>query len=232
MATERGAAGAGPAGAGADPSDESDGRLVTALLSGDESAFERCVDGWSGAMLRVARLHVASDASAEEVVQEAWLAALRGLPGFEGRSRLRTWVFRIVVNLAKTRGERDRRTVPLSSLLPDDEGPTVDPDRFQGEGDPFPGGWRQFPDPWPSSPEGAYLASETRGVLRAALEGLPERQRLVMTLRDVHGYGADEVCELLDLSPGNQRVLLHRARAAVRLVVERYFAGDRAGEGS
>lgn len=228
MSTQPGVGAPGPAQAGSEAGD-ADAPLVTALLAGDEAAFARCVDGWSGAMLRVARLHVSTDASAEEVVQEAWLAALRGLPGFEGRSRLRTWVFRIVVNLAKSRAERERRVVPLSSLLPEDQDPTVDPARFQGEGEPFPGGWRQFPDPWPSSPEGAYLAAETRGVLRAALERLPERQRTVMALRDVHGYGADEVCDLLDLSPGNQRVLLHRARAAVRHDLERYFAGERAG---
>jgi RNA polymerase sigma-70 factor, ECF subfamily len=197
-----------------------DADILAALRAGDEAAFAQLVDRWSPGMLRLARLHVSTQASAEEVVQEAWLAALRGLDRFEGRSHLRTWVFRIVSNLAKTTGVREARTTPFSAV---DTGPTVDPARFRGADDPYPGGWRQFPATWPQGPEATVLASEALDVVRDGLEGLPARQRAVMALRDIDGFAAEEVCELLELSPGNQRVLLHRARAGVRVHLERYF---------
>lgn len=199
-----------------------DGATVAALAARDEAAFTRLVDHWASAMFRVARSHVSTDASAEEVVQDTWLAVLRGLDRFEGRSSLRTWVFRILVNTAKTRGVRERRTVPMSALTPADTGPTVDADRFRGPDDAYPGGWKVFPAPWPS-PEHGVLGDDARTVVVAAIAGLPARQRTVVTLRDVHGFGADEVCTMLDLSPGNQRVLLHRGRAAVRARLERHF---------
>lgn len=173
-------------------------------------------------MLRLARCHLSTDASAEEVVQEAWIGVLRGLAGFEGRSRLRTWVLRIVVNIAKTRGRQEHRVTPFSSVTASDE-PTVDPDRFQSASEPHPGGWRAFPPGWPALPEGAVLSAEINDVVRAALVALPQAQRTVMELRDIHGYEAAEVCEALVLSEGNQRVLLHRARAAVRQRIESYF---------
>ena len=208
-----------------------DGELVERLRQGDEQAFAHLVSGWSPVMLRVARGHVSTDASCEEVVQETWMAVIRGLDGFEGRSSLRTWVFRILTNLAKTRGVREARSVPLSSWAPqEDSGPTVDPDRFRGPDDQYPHNWTPVgkPTPWEPGPEQSAVAAETRQLLGRALGGLPERQRAVVTLRDVHGLSSEEVCEALQLSPENQRVLLHRGRAKLRGVLEDYYRG--AGE--
>jgi RNA polymerase sigma-70 factor (ECF subfamily) len=196
--------------------------LVTALRAGEEGAFAAMVDGWSGSMLRTARLHVPTDSAAEEVVQETWLAVLTGLEGFRGEASLRTWVYRILINQAKTRGIRERRTVPFASLAGEDDGPTVDPARFQGAGDPHPGGWRRFPEEWP---EESFLSREVHTVVARALDGLPPRQRAVVAMRDLEGHTAEEVSELLAISLGNQRVLLHRGRAVVRAHLERYFAG-------
>jgi RNA polymerase sigma-70 factor, ECF subfamily len=187
-----------------------DADLVARLRTGDQAAFATIVRGWSPAMLRVARAHVRTDATAEEIVQEAWMGVLRALPGFEGRAMLRTWVFRILVNVARRRGRLEARTyVEL-------EGPTVDPDRFRGEDDPYPGHWRDDAAPTAWEPESALLAAEFRDVLGRALAQLPERQRAVVELRDVHGLEPTEVCELLELTLGNQRVLLHRGRARLR----------------
>jgi RNA polymerase sigma-70 factor (ECF subfamily) len=200
-----------------------DSEVVAALRSGDESVFARLVDEWSPAMLRLARMHVSTRESAEDVVQEGWMAALRGVDRFEGRSSLRTWVFQIVLNIAKTRGVKEHRVVPFSSAFGEGAGPTVDPERFQSASEPSPGGWRQFPAPWPT-PESVLLSNETRAVIDSSLEHLPERQRVVIELRDVDGYEPEEVCTLLELTPGNQRILLHRARASVRRELELYFA--------
>ena len=161
---------------------------------------------------------------AEEVVQETWLAVLQGLDRFRGEASLRTWVYRILVNQAKGRGVRERRTVPFASLAPEDDGPTVDPARFQGPDEPHPGGWRQFPEEWP---EHVALTREVRDVVTGALGELPDRQRVVVALRDLDGHTADEVCDLLGISAGNQRVLLHRGRAVVRAHLERYLAPGR-----
>jgi RNA polymerase sigma-70 factor (ECF subfamily) len=166
---------------------------------------------------------VRSDASAEDVVQEAWVAALRGLDGFEGRSRLRTWVLHIVANIAKTLGEREHR-VSLFSAAAFGEGPTVEPGRFCAVGEPNAGAWRALPVTWPALPEGALLSAEAQEVVREAVADLPEGQRAVIELRDIYGYDSSEVCDALGLTPGNQRVLLHRARASVRQSVEPYFA--------
>jgi len=198
-----------------------DHALVTALRDGDERAFAALVDGWSGWMLRLAREHVPTPSVAEEVVQETWLAVLEGLDRFRGEAALRTWVYRILVNQAKRRGTRERRTVPFASLTPEDSSPTVDPERFQGRGEPHPGGWRQFPEEWP---EQAALAREVHDVVAAALTGLPARQRIVVALRDLDGHSAEEVCDLLGITAANQRVLLHRGRAVVRAHLEQYFA--------
>ena len=209
-----------------DASERSDDvALVTRLRAGDEQTFAALVDGWSGWMLRLARQHVATLSVAEEVVQETWLAVLEGLDRFRGEASLRTWVYRILVNQAKGRGVRERRTVPFASLAPEDDGPTVDPARFQGAGEPFPGGWRQFPEEWP---EQVALSREVHDVVTGALTGLPARQRLVVALRDLDGQSAEEVCDLLDISAGNQRVLLHRGRAVVRAHLERYFSDTQA----
>jgi RNA polymerase sigma-70 factor, ECF subfamily len=209
--------------AGAGSSPPNDATIVAAWRAGNEQVFAAVVDAWSPAMLRLARLHVASREVAQDVVQETWIAAVRGIDRFEGRSSLRTWVFKILLNIARTTGAKEHRTQPFSSTFTDENGPTVDPSRFQGPTDRHPGGWRQFPDPWPT-PEHAALAGEMRTVVEACVANLPDRQRAVIELRDVHGYDADEVCDLLDLTPGNQRVLLHRARATVRRDLEHYFA--------
>ena len=193
-----------------------DAVVVQRLRQRDEAVFALLLDTWSRGMLRAARAYVASDQSAEDVVQDTWLAVVRGIDRFEGRSSLRTWVYRILVNLAKTRGVREGRTVPVG--LPDDS-PTVDPARFQGPDDRYPGHWRAFP----ASPESWVLSREVHSLLDRALAGLPERQRIVITLRDVEGYTSEEVCSILEISAANQRVLLHRARAAVRGRLEEYF---------
>ncbi len=174
-------------------------------------------------MLLVARTFVSTDASAEEVVQDTWLAVIRGIDRFEGRSSLRTWVYRILVNTAKTRGVRESRTVPWSSVPGDeDRGPTVDPGLFQGADDQYPGGWRSFPRAWQSS-ERIVVAGELRTMVRSAIDALPERQRVVLTLRDVVGHSSADVCQILDISGANQRVLLHRARATVRARLAPYL---------
>jgi RNA polymerase sigma-70 factor (ECF subfamily) len=205
---------------------DDDAELLARLRGGDEGAFAAIVSGWSPMMLRVARGHVSTDASCQEVVQETWMAVVRGLDAFEGRSSLRTWVFRILTNLAKTRGVREARSVPMSTWAPDDEtGPTVDPTRFRPASDEYPHNWTPVgaPASWQPGPEQAAVAAETRRLLGAALTDLPERQRAVVTLRDVHGLSSEEVCEVLDLSAANQRVLLHRGRARLRTVLEDYY---------
>ena len=189
-----------------------DDLILGRLRAGDEQAFAALVDKYHRSMVRLVRGYVPSDAVAEEVVQEAWLGVLRGLDRFEGRSSLRTWIFRIAVNQAKTHGARERRMAASESLSE----PSVDPDRFQN------GGWVRPPVPW-SHAEDRVLAAETHGVVRAAIEGLPDMQRSVISLRDVMGLSAPEVCELLELSEGNQRVLLHRARSRVRSSLEQYM---------
>jgi RNA polymerase sigma-70 factor (ECF subfamily) len=209
--------------------------LLERLRAGDPSAFAELVDTWSPMLLRVARLYVSTGASAEEVVQETWLAVIEQLDRFEGRSSLRTWVFRILENRARSRGVRDARTVPWSSAFGedgDDRGPTVDPARFRGPGDQWPGGWTPAGRPiaWPP-PEDAALAAEVRAELRTALDELPERQRTVVELRDVHGLTSEEVCERLGLSAGNQRILLHRGRARLRDRLDGVYR-DLTGEGA
>ena len=191
-----------------------DPELLVRLRTGDQAAFAAIVRGWSPAMLRVARSHVRTDATAQEIVQETWMGVLRALPGFEGRAQLRTWVFRILVNVARRRGRIEARTIVEL------EGPTVDPDRFRDDDDPYPRHWRDEAAPRAWDPEPALLAAEFRDVLVTALAELPQRQRAVVELRDVHGLGPAEVCELLELTPANQRVLLHRGRARLRAALE------------
>jgi RNA polymerase sigma-70 factor (ECF subfamily) len=198
----------------------SDDVLVARLRERDEAAFAQMLDAWSTAMRRLARSFVSTDDSAAEVVQETWLAVIEGIDRFEGRSSLKTWVYRILTNTAKRRGIREHKVVPMSSV--DDSGPTVDPSRFRPAGDPFPGHWWQFPPAWPS-PEQGLLSGEVRSYLAEALAELPERQRLVVVLRDVEGCPYDEVCELLGITAANQRVLLHRARAFLRGKLEEYY---------
>ena len=199
--------------------------LVARLRAGDERAFEALVERHYGMMLAVARGYVRTRAVAEEVVQEAWVGVLNGIARFEGRSSLRTWIMRIVVNIAITRGEREARMIPFSTLAPEGDEPAVDPDRFRDESDGFPGHWRAYPANWAALPDDALLSRETLDVLMGAIEELPDPQRVVITMRDVAGCSAEEVCGTLDVSDGNQRVLLHRARSHVRNALERHLDG-------
>ena len=201
--------------------DEAD--LIAALRARDESAFAELVDLHTAAMLRVARGYVASREIAEEVVQEAWVALIKGIDTFEGRSSLRTWLFTVMINIAKKRGMRERkdRDMQIAAFT----GGTVDPARFRGGDDEWPGHWTDdsTPSAFPTSPEGAVLSGELMAVARRELDRLPERQRIVVTLRDVLDMDSDEVRKLLDISVANQRVLLHRGRAAVRQALEDYL---------
>ena len=189
--------------------------VIEALRAGDETAFARLVKEYGASMLRVARMYVGSRAVAEEVVQEAWLAVLNGIGAFEGRSTLKTWIFRILTNIAKTRGQREGRSVPFSALAPDDEN-AVDPDRFAENGH-----WSSPPQSF--GPEERLLGSETQSVVDGAVAALPPSQALVITMRDVEGFSAEETCNALDISETNQRVLLHRARSKVRQALEDYL---------
>ena len=202
-----------------------DAELVARLRARDDAAFGLVLDAWSGGMARVARSIVSTHASADEVVQDAWLAVIQGVSRFEGRSSLKTWVYRILVNTAKRRALREGRQISWSPVAGEDDTPTVDPARFGGPGDRFPGHWVAFPAPWPS-PEQDMLAGEVLARVEAALVELPERQRVVITLRDVEGYSPDEVSSILEISAANQRVLLHRARAFVRGKLEEYFVAS------
>jgi RNA polymerase sigma-70 factor, ECF subfamily len=204
---------------------QEDLQLVKALRAGDEVAFMMLVGRYGPAMLRLARMYVPTRAIAEDVVQEAWLGVLKGLDGFQGRSSLRTWIFRILVNTAKTRGQRESRSIPFSSLwLPDPEfEPAVEPERFRPAGDPSPDGWLDGPMSWEGVPEDRLLSQETLQHVQASIDALPPNQREVIRLRDVLGWSSDEVCHALDISATNQRVLLHRARSKVRAALERYF---------
>ena len=198
-----------------------DALLVEGLRAGDEAAFAAVMRMYGRGMLRVAEMYVSSRAVAEDVVQEAWVGVLRGIGRFEGRSSLKTWLYRIVANTAKTRGVRESRSVPFSSLGDDGDEGTVDADRFLGSGDRFPGHWAVPPQAW--APEGRLLADETLGVVERAIDKLPPAQRAVITMRDVQGFTSEEVCNALDLTETNQRVLLHRARAKVRRALEEYM---------
>jgi RNA polymerase sigma-70 factor, ECF subfamily len=197
--------------------------LIAALRKGDEAAFAQLVDQHTPSMLRVARGYVPSREIAEEVVQETWIALLKGIDNFEGRSSLRTWLFAVMINVAKARGVRERRDA--DAAVSAFTGGTVDPARFRTADDPYPGHWKQGeePSPFPDTPEGSVLGNELVDIARRELEKLPERQRMVVTLRDMLGFDSSEVCELLDITIANQRVLLHRGRAAVRQVLEDYL---------
>jgi RNA polymerase sigma-70 factor, ECF subfamily len=205
-----------------------DHELVQRLRDRDESAFVELIDRYGATMLRVAQMYVRDRATAEEVVQETWLAVLNGIDRFEERSSLKTWLFRILTNRAKTRGQRDGRMVPFSALAgaSDEPDPSVDPDRFFGPDSPHPGAWAAPPVAWPQE---KLLESETLGVIEMAIDELPETQRDVILLRDVDGWTPMEVSDALGITDGNQRVLLHRARSRVRAALERYLNPEIAG---
>ena len=207
---------------------DSDGALVERLRAGDEAAFSELLQRYSGALLRFVRMYVPSTAVAEEVVQETWLGVLAGLDRFEGRSSLRTWLFRIALNRARTRGSRERRTVPFASLADREAGedhPSVAPERFLGpDHDRWPRHWATPPRRWEEVPDRHLESEEAMARVRAAIAELPPAQRAVITLRDIEGWESAEVCNALEISETNQRVLLHRARSRVRADLETYFA--------
>lgn len=194
--------------------------LVAALRAGDERAFVELVRAHSPGMRRLALTFVRSPTLADDVVQEAWLGVLRGLDRFEGRSALRTWLYTIVANIARTRAKREARSIPLSSLArfddDADDAPSVDPERFLADGH-----WARPVEPWR-----AVLDAEARRVVDEAIAELPPRQRQVIQLRDVEGWSAEEVRNVLELSETNQRVLLHRARSKVRAALAAYLGDD------
>jgi RNA polymerase sigma-70 factor (ECF subfamily) len=200
--------------------------LVSALRAGDERAFMELVQRHHASLVRLAQVFVGSPAVAEEVAQETWLAALEGIGRFEGRSSVRSWLFSIAANRARTRGQREARTAAFSSLQPEDEdAPAVDPSRFLPEDHPrWPGHWAAPPEQWP---EERLLRQETLQLARSAIDALPPAQRQVIVLRDVEGCSAEEVCATLGISDGNQRVLLHRARSKVRAALEQHLGGPR-----
>jgi RNA polymerase sigma-70 factor, ECF subfamily len=200
--------------------------LLEALRRGDEAAFVQLVTALHGSMLRLAMVHVADRAIAEEVVQDAWLGVLQQLDRFQGRSSLKTWILRIVSNRAKTRAIRDRRTVPFSTLPGGDQDgdePVVEPDRFLPAGHRWAGHWASSPSSWRDVPEDLLLSQETMTEVERAIDRLPPTQRAVLIVRDVEGMTAAEACQLLGLTEGNQRVLLHRGRSRVRAHLERYL---------
>ena len=203
-------------------------QLLHALRAGDEGAFAALVREYHPSLVRIARTYVSTTVAAEEVAQETWLGVLNGLDRFEGRSSLRTWIFRILTNIAKTRAVRDRRSLPFSSLgeETDEEEPAVDPDRFMPPGERWAGHWKSYPERWGDLPEERLLSDETLGRVQEAIDLLPPAQRQVITLRDVEGWGSEEVCSALELSETNQRVLLHRARSKVRQALEGYLANE------
>jgi RNA polymerase sigma-70 factor (ECF subfamily) len=199
--------------------------LVAALRARDEDAFTWLLDRYTGSLRRVARAHVATDAAADEVVQETWLAVINGIGRFEQRSSLKTWIHRILVNIARTKGVREHRSVPFSSLVSEagSADPAVDPARFVPAGGALAGGWASPPVAWDEEPESRLLAAETLAVVQRAISALPTGQQSVITLRDLEGWDSIDVCNTLDISETNQRVLLHRARAKVRQALERHF---------
>jgi RNA polymerase sigma-70 factor, ECF subfamily len=201
-------------------------RLVQALCAGEDDAFIQLVRLHGPAMLRVARLYVSSTAVAEEVVQETWLAVLTGIGRYEGRSSFKTWLFRILRNQAQTRGLKEGRSVPFTALG-EETGPgepAVDAERFRGAGERFADHWSSSPQRWTELPEESVLSAETIELVERAAALLPPPQRVVITLRDILGWDADEVCELLEITATNQRVLLHRARTKVRKALEEHLA--------
>ncbi len=202
--------------------------LVDALRRGDEAAFGWLLDRYQASLTRLARTYVATPAAADEVVQETWMAVITGIDRFEQRSSVKTWLHRIVANRARTKGVREHRSVPFASLADEVEAaePAVDPARFRAAGRRA-GAWSSPPTPWDEEPEARLLATETRSVIEGAVAALPPNQQRVITLRDLEGWDAADVCNALDLSETNQRVLLHRARAKVRGALESHFEDER-----
>jgi len=202
--------------------------LLERLRQGDEAAFASLVDRHHGALLRLAMAYVSDRSIAEEVVQETWMGVLEGVDRFEGRSSLKTWIFRILTNKAKTRGVRESRHVSFSPLAASEENPeepAVDPTRFQTTAQRA-GYWVSYPQPWDeNTPEKLLLSQEGTTFLEQAIEALPGKLRQIIVMRDVEGLSSDEACNILGISETNQRVLLHRARSRVRKALEKYLEG-------
>jgi RNA polymerase sigma-70 factor (ECF subfamily) len=202
--------------------------LVNALRHGDETAFAEFVDRYHAPLKRLARSFGATESVAEEIVQETWLGALQGLDSFEERSSLKTWLFTILKNQARHRAARERRSLPFSAMAREGEDaagdPVIDADRFLSDEDCWPGHWATPPRPW-QQPHRRLASMEARDQIRGAIAGLPQRQQVVVGLRDVEGLSSDEVCDLLEISEANQRVLLHRGRSTIRNVLEGYIDG-------
>jgi RNA polymerase sigma-70 factor, ECF subfamily len=203
--------------------------LVESLRTGDEMAFTSMVEAYHPSLVRLAQLYVREETIAEELAQDTWLAVLKGLSSFEGRSSLKTWIFTILTNKAKTRGQREKRSLVFSDLGDASDSPTVDPERFN---DPSaaksPNHWATGAAPvsWMGIPEELFLSEETMKLIRQTIDGLPGSQRAVITLRDIDEISSQEICNILDISETNQRVLLHRARARVRQVLENYLKSE------
>jgi RNA polymerase sigma-70 factor, ECF subfamily len=203
-----------------------DAELIAELRAGNEGAFERLIGQNHAGVVRLAQHYVHDRATAEDVAQEAWIGVLRGLDRFESRSSLRTWIYGIALNTAASRARSQRRTIAFSAVpAGQDEGfePAVEPSRFRGRNEPYPGGWSAFPPSWGDAPEQRLLSAEVRQHIYAALDTLPIGQRTVVTLRDIDGLSAAETCNVLGLSESNQRVLLHRGRSKLRRAIERYL---------
>ena len=203
--------------------------LVARLRAGDEAAFGALIDEHSASMRRLARLYC-SDAVADDVVQETWIAVVTGIDRFEGRAAIRTWIYSILVNIARSRGVQEHRQIPFSAFTEPEESSeaAVDPDRFRPAGDEWAGHWVSYPQRWDELPEQRFLSTEGVHTAMRAIEALPPAQREVVTLRDVEGWSSDEVVEALHLTPANQRVLLHRGRSKVRAALELALAGTTA----
>lgn len=211
----------------AEPAGDRDGSLVAAAVAGDEAAFAALLDRYHASLVRLALGYVADRATAEEIAQETWLGVVTGIARYEGRSTFKTWLFGILINQARRRGGRERRSVPFSAVgWAGDDAPAVPADRFQGAGGEWPGWWATYPPSWSATPEDILLSREVRAEVERAVATLSPAQRQVVTLRDIEGWSAEEVCALLGLSPANQRVLLHRGRSRVRQALERYLAGS------
>lgn len=207
-----------------------DQNLVMRLRLRDEEAFMGLVQQYHSSLVRLASIYVNDEAVAEDVAQETWLGVLKGLERFEGRSSLKTWIFTILTNRAKTRAQREKRTLPFSALEDPDNSDSgefsVDPDRFRPTHDPeWAGHWKpdERPTPWQITPEASVLSKELRARIEQSIELLPPGPRAVITMRDLEGWTSEEVCNVLEISETNQRVLLHRARAKVRRALEMYF---------
>ncbi len=209
---------------------DDDTRLVELLRARDEETFVELIDRYHSVMLRLANVYVRDRAVAQDVVQDTWLGVLRGLDRFQARSRLKTWIFQILVNTARTRAVREKRTIPMSALgdlvTADSFDSVVEPGRFlPADASRWPGHWTSLPPGWGAAPEERLLSGEARSLINAAIDSLPPSQREVVTLRDSEGWTTEEVCNILQITETNQRVLLHRGRSRVRRALERYLTG-------